>query len=91
MVKSKDWDEFSIKGWELATANPNKTKWLLKWSSSKGSFKIKLTCGSKVYSYTLANFEAEFNKVKQFSLAMTRMLTHSEESKKTKKKQRSRQ
>jgi hypothetical protein len=91
MVKYKDWDEFSIKGWELATSDPSKTRWLLKWNSGRGLFKVKVTSGSKTYTYTISNFEAEFNKVKQFSLTMTRLLTHSEESKKTKKKQRSRQ
>lgn len=91
MVKYRDWDDFSIKGWELASTDPGKTRWLLKWSASKGSFKAKVTSGSKSYTYALSNFEAEFNKVKQFSLTMTRLLTHSEESKKAKKKQRSRQ
>ena len=91
MVKYKDWDEFSIKGWELASASPASTRWLLKFSSKKGEFKVKVTSGSKTNSYSLSDFEAEFNKVTQFSLSMTRLLTHSEESKKAKKKQRSRQ
>ena len=91
MVKYRDWDEFSIKGWELASTDPAKTRWLLKWCTSKGAFKVKVTSGSKTYTYWVTNFEAEFNKVKQFSLTMTRLLTHSEESKKVKKKQRSRQ
>lgn len=91
MVKFRDWDDFSIKGWELATNNPESTRWLLKWNSRRGEFKVKVTSAKQTYTYSLSNFEAEFNKVKQFSLTMTRLLSHSEESKKTKKKQRSRQ
>ena len=91
MVKYKDWDEFSLKGWEVAADSPHNTRWLLKWSTKKKEFKVKVTSGSKSYTYRLSNFEAEFNKVKQFSLTMTRLLTHSEENKKPKKKHRSRQ
>ena len=91
MVKYKDWDEFAVKGWELASLDPSKTRWLLKWSTKKKEFKVKVTSGPKTHTYFLSNFEAEFNRVKQFSLTMTRLLTHSEESKKSKKKQRSRQ
>lgn len=90
MVKLRDWDDFSMKAWELANTDAHKTRWSIKLNPSKGGLKVKVTNNSKTYIYQLQDIEAEFNQVKQFSLRMSRILTRFEERSITKKKPRTR-
>ncbi|CAG9318970.1 unnamed protein product [Blepharisma stoltei] len=90
MVKFRDWDDFCVKAWELASTDGGSARWSIKLSPSKGVLKVKVTNSSKTYIYQLQDVEAEFNKVKQFSLSMSRILTRFEERGKAKKKPRTR-
>mmetsp|Transcript_13902 Transcript_13902/g.20344 ORF Transcript_13902/g.20344 Transcript_13902/m.20344 type:complete len:91 (+) Transcript_13902:36-308(+) len=85
MVKFQDWDSFSVRGLELASADPVNTRWTVKLNPKKEQLVVKVTCKSHCLMYYLRDLDAEFNKVKQFSLNMTRYLTQFSEGKPKKK------
>ena len=88
MVKIKDFDDFCVRTWRLASEDPLKTRWTLKMNTSTGSLGVKVTNNTKTFLYKLQDVDAEFNKVKQFSLSMTKYLTHHDESGKKKSRKR---
>lgn len=81
MVKLKDWDDFCLRSWGLASTDPSKTRWTIKLSTVKNLLAVKVTNNVKTYIYKLEDIGAEFNKVKQFSLSMTRYLTRHDDPK----------
>ena len=74
-----------MRSWNLASEDPANTRWMIKLRTSKGLFVVKTTNNSKTFLYTLEDIDAEFNRVKQFSLAMTRYLTNFSEANNKKK------
>ena len=79
MVRVSDWDDFCIRAWNLTSSDPIKTRWVMKLALAKNILKVKVK-----------DLEAEFNRIKQFGLTMTRILTRSEEDSRARRKHKKR-
>ena len=90
MVRVSDWDDFCIRAWNLTTSDPIKTRWVMKLALARGILKVKVTNNTTCFSYSAKDLEAEFNRIKQFGLTMTRILTRSEEDNRAKRKHKKR-
>lgn len=86
MVFIADWEDFSIKAWELASKSPATTRYTLKLLPQKAQLTLKVTNNKEHYRYATQHLDAEFNRIKTFGLTLTRLLTKAQESRKGSKK-----
>lgn len=85
MVFIADWEDFSVKAWELASKSSTTTRYTLKLLSQKGQLVLKVTNNRETFRYSTSNLDAEFNKIKTFGLTLTRLLTKATDSRRTSK------
>ena len=85
MVFIADWEDFSVKAWELASKSPATTRYTLKLLSQKAQLVLKVTNNRETYRYSSQHLEAEFNKIKTFGLTLTRLLTKETDTRKSSK------
>mmetsp|Transcript_4944 Transcript_4944/g.9273 ORF Transcript_4944/g.9273 Transcript_4944/m.9273 type:complete len:90 (+) Transcript_4944:2888-3157(+) len=88
MVKAAEWEDFCARAWELVGGDPSRTRYVIKCKGD--SMSLRVTNGRQSLSYKVNQVDVELNRVKQFGLALTRLICNFDTNTKSSRRQRRR-